>query len=228
MNKKIGIAQLYDCKTPYLLDLFNRCEYPWEILPQIKEYVISILKKGIDGYETLKDGVLIGKDVKIHQNVVIDGPAIIGSGTEIRPGAFLRGNVIVGRNCVIGNSTEMKNCILLDNVQIPHYNYVGDSVLGNHAHMGAGAICSNFKADGKNVVIHADVDYETNLRKVGGFLADGADIGCGAVLNPGTIVGKNTTVYPLTALRGVIAENCIVKNMENIIIKNEYKKDDGQ
>ncbi len=219
MNKNVRIEQLYDCKTPYLFDLFKNLEYPWEILPKIKEYIISILEKGIDGYKTLKDGVLIGEDVKIYPNVVIDGPAIIGAGTEIRPGAFLRGNVIVGRNCVIGNSTEMKNCVLLDNVQIPHYNYVGDSVLGNRAHMGAGAICSNFKADGKNVIIHADVDYETNLRKVGGFLADGADIGCGCVLNPGTIVGKNTSVYPLTALRGVIGENCIVKDMKNIIIK---------
>jgi len=142
---------------------------------------------------------------------------VIGAGTEIRPGAFLRGNVITGENCVIGNSSELKNCVLLDTVQVPHYNYVGDSVLGNHAHMGAGSICSNLKSDGKAVVIHGDEDYETGLRKIGGILADGADIGCGCVLNPGTVIGKNTSVYPLTALRGVFPEESIVKSVDNVV-----------
>jgi len=142
---------------------------------------------------------------------------MIGAGTEIRPGAFLRGNVITGENCVIGNSSELKNCVLLDTVQVPHYNYVGDSVLGNHAHMGAGSICSNLKSDGKAVVIHGDEDYETGLRKIGGILADGADIGCGCVLNPGTVIGKNTSVYPLTALRGVFPEESIVKSVDNVV-----------
>jgi len=118
---------------------------------------------------------------------------------------------------VIGNSTELKNCVLLDNVQVPHYNYVGDSVLGNYAHMGAGSICSNLKSDGKAVVIHGDTEYETGLRKIGGILADGADVGCGCVLNPGTVIGKNTSVYPLTSLRGVIEENSIVKALDNIV-----------
>lgn len=226
VNKKVKISDLYDCKVPYLLELFEKNEYPWEILPQIKDHVLKILEGGIEGYKTYQEGVLIGEDVKIYPGVVIEGTAIIGSGTEIRPGAFLRGNVIIGRNCVIGNSTEMKNCVLLDNVQVPHYNYVGDSVLGNFAHMGAGAICSNFKAGGSNVVVHADVDYETNLRKAGGFLADGADVGCGCVINPGTVVGRNTWVYPLTALRGVVGEGMIVKDKNTIIIKNEYIKKD--
>lgn len=187
------------------------------MLPLIKEYIKKLIADGIDGYTEISDGVLVGKDVKIYPTATIEAPAIIGDGTEIRPGAFIRGSVITGKNCVIGNSSELKNCILLDKVQVPHYNYVGDSVLGNFAHMGAGSICSNLKSDGKPVVIHADKDYETGLRKIGGILADHADIGCGCVLNPGTVVGKNTSVYPLTSLRGVISGGCIVKSPDNII-----------
>ena len=127
--------------------------------------------------------------------------------------------MITGENCVLGNSSELKNAILLDKVQVPHYNYVGDSVLGNRAHMGAGSICSNLKSDGKSVVIHGDSDIETGLRKIGGILADGADIGCGCVINPGTVIGKNTSVYPLTALRGVYPENCIVKSTDKIVVR---------
>ena len=145
------------------------------------------------------------------------GDAVIGPGTEIRPGAYLRGNVITGPNCVIGNSSELKNAVLLEKVQVPHYNYVGDSILGNFSHMGAGSICSNLKSDGSNVVIRGDRDYETGLRKVGGILADHADIGCGCVLNPGTVIGKNTSVYPLTALRGVYPADCIVKSTDNVV-----------
>ena len=125
--------------------------------------------------------------------------------------------VITGEKCVIGNSSELKNCVLLNTVQVPHYNYVGDSVLGNYAHMGAGSICSNLKSDGKNIVIHGDVEYETGLRKIGGILGDHADIGCGCVLNPGTVIGKNTSVYPLNALRGVFPEGCIVKKIDDVV-----------
>ena len=144
-------------------------------------------------------------------------PAIIGHGTEIRPGAYLRGNVITGENCVLGNSSEFKNCILLDKVQAPHYNYVGDSVLGNKAHMGAGSICSNLKTDGKAVVIHGEEDIETGIRKIGGILADGADIGCQCVINPSTVIGKRTSAYPLTALRGVFPADCIIKSLDNVV-----------
>ena len=178
---------------------------------------MGLIENGIDGYEEISEGVLVGKNVKIYPTAVIEAPAIIGEGTEIRPGAFIRGSVITGANCVIGNSTELKNCVMLDKVQVPHYNYVGDSVLGNHAHMGAGSICSNLKSDGKPVVIHGDTDYETGLRKIGGILADGADVGCGCVLNPGTVIGKNTSVYPLTSLRGVFPSDCIVKSADNIV-----------
>ncbi|MBE7055499.1 MAG: UDP-N-acetylglucosamine pyrophosphorylase [Ruminococcaceae bacterium] len=187
------------------------------MLPKIKDYINKLIEKGMDGYKLIADGVLVGENVKIYPTVTIEGPAIIGEGTQIRPGAFIRGSVITGKNCVIGNSTELKNCVLLDNVQVPHYNYVGDSVLGNYAHMGAGSICSNLKSDGKAVVIHGDTEYETGLRKIGGILADGADVGCGCVLNPGTVIGKNTSVYPLTSLRGVIEENSIVKALDNIV-----------
>ena len=217
MNKYVKTKELFNCTTPYLEDFFREYEYPWEILPEIKNYIKKIMDKYKRSFKEISSGVFVGENVKIYPNVVIEGPTIIGEGTEIRPGAFLRGNVIVGRNCVIGNSTEMKNSVLLDNVQIPHYNYVGDSVLGNYAHMGAGAICSNLKADGKEVIIHGNENLKTGLRKIGGILGDYADIGCGCVLNPGTVIGKGTRVYPLTSVRGVISEKCIVKSMKNIV-----------
>ena len=214
---KVKTTELFDVKNPYIKPLFDGKEYPWEILPCIKEYIMSLIEKGIPGYTLLKENVLVGENVKIYDTATIDGPAIFGSGTEIRPGAFIRGSVITGENCVIGNSSELKNAVLLDKVQVPHYNYVGDSVLGNFAHMGAGSICSNLKSDGKNIVIHGDTEYETGLRKIGGILADHADIGCGCVLNPGTVVGKNTSVYPLTSLRGVYPADSIVKAQDNIV-----------
>ncbi len=217
MNKNIKTSALFDCRTPYLEELFKNSQYPWEILPEIKTYIIKLIENGIEDFTQITDGVLIGKNVKIHPSAVIEAPVIIGSDTEIRPGAFLRGNVITGSGCVIGNSSELKNCVLLEKVQVPHYNYVGDSVLGNKAHLGAGAICSNLKSDGKAVVIHAEADIETGIRKIGGILGDGADIGCGSVINPGTVIGKNTSVYPLTSLRGVIENDCIVKSMDNIV-----------
>lgn len=217
MNKLVKTKDLFDCKCQYLKKLFDESEYPWEILPKIKEYIYDLIQKGLEDFEEIYPGVYVGKNVKIYPTATIEAPAIIGKGTQVRPGAFIRGSVIIGENCVIGNSSELKNCILLENVQVPHYNYVGDSILGNKAHMGAGSICSNLKSDGKSVVIHADKDYETGQRKIGGFLADGADIGCGCVLNPGTVIGKNTSVYPLNALRGVFPANSIVKYQNNIV-----------
>ncbi len=217
LNKLVKTKELFDCRTNYLQELFEECEYPWEILPKIKEYIKKLISSGIAGYKKIADDVLVGENVKIYPNTTIEGPAIIGSGTEIRPGAFIRGNVITGENCVLGNSSEFKNCVLLNGVQVPHYNYVGDSVLGNKSHLGAGSICSNLKTDGKNVVIHGDTDYETGLRKIGGILADGADVGCSCVLNPGTVLGVNTSVYPMNALRGVFPSDCIVKSQTNIV-----------
>ena len=140
MSKKVKTSELFDCKTEYLQPLFSSSEYPWEMLSKIKEYIISLINEGIEGYTLISDGVLVGENVKIYPTATIEPPAIIGSGTEVRPGAFIRGSVITGEKCVIGNSSELKNCILLEGVQIPHYNYVGDSILGNKAHMGAGSI----------------------------------------------------------------------------------------
>ncbi len=221
MNKLVKTAELYDCQVPYLKELFDSCEYPWEMLPKIKEWILGLIEAGLPEFTELKPGVWVGKDVKIADYVTIEAPAIIGHGTEIRPGAYIRGSVITGSGCVMGNSSEFKNCILLDKVQVPHYNYVGDSVLGNKAHMGAGTICSNLKSDGKPVVIHGDQDYITGLRKIGGILADGADAGCGCVINPGTVIGKGTTIYPLTSLRGVYPAGCIVKTTTNVVVRKE-------
>ncbi len=218
--KKVKTADLFDCKTPYLTELFEEAEYPWEMLPKIGDHIKKLTEGGFSGFTEIAEGVFAGEGVTIAPTATIIPPAIIGKGTEIRPGAYLRGKVITGEGCVIGNSSELKNCVLLDKVQVPHYNYVGDSVLGNYAHMGAGSICSNLKSGGSAVVIHGDTDYETGMRKIGGILADHADIGCGCVLNPGTVVGKNTNVYPLTALRGVYPENSIVKSADNIAEKH--------
>ena len=220
MNKlNIKTKELFENVPNYLKPYFDAAEYPWEILPKIKEIVANLLQNPLEGYTFLEEGVLVGKDVKIAKTATIVPPAIIGHGTEIRPGAFIRGNVIVGEKCVVGNSSEFKNCILLDSVQCPHYNYVGDSILGYKAHTGAGTVCSNLKSDGKNIVVHGDKDYETGLRKIGAIVGDYGDCGCNAVLNPGTIVGKHTQVYPLTRARGVYPENSIVKDTYVVVDK---------
>ena len=222
MNKlNIKTSELFTTECPFLKEVFEKSTYPWEILPQIKEIVKKVLETGLEGYHELEPGILVGENVKIAKTATIEAPAIIGANTELRPGAYLRGNVIIGEKCVIGNSSELKNSILLNNVQVPHYNYVGDSILGDYAHMGAGSILSNLKSGGSNIVIHGDKEYETGLRKIGGFLGEHADIGCGSVLNPGTIIGKNTRVYPLSMLRGCFPENSIVKSQRNVVEKIE-------
>lgn len=214
----IKTKDLFNCEIEYLKELFNE-EFPWSILRNIKDFIYNFQKNGAPGFFELKDGVFVGKNVKIAQTATIDPPAIIGDGCEIRPGAYIRGNVIVGQNCVIGNSSEIKNSILLNNVQVPHYNYVGDSILGNYAHMGAGSICSNLKADKKNIVIHADIPIQTDLRKIGAFVGDYADVGCGSVLNPGTVIGTHTNIYPLSSVRGVVPSNSIYKDAKTIVEK---------
>lgn len=217
MKKTVKTRDLFSCRVHYLTDLFDRCEYPWQLLPEIGSYVEQLVEQGIEGFTQLKPGILVGYDVKIAATAVIEAPAVIGHKTEIRPGAYIRGKVITGEGCVLGNSCEYKNCILLDGVQTPHYNYIGDSILGNKAHTGAGTVCSNLKADGKPVVIHGKINYETGIRKIGGILGDCADVGCGCVLNPGTVIGKNTRVYPLIPLRGVYPENAIVKSQTEVV-----------
>lgn len=209
--KKVKTSELFETIPEILLPLFGLSELPWEIIPHIGAYVKELVEKGITGYKRISAEVLIGENVKIHPSAVIEGPTVIGHGSEIRPSAYIRGSVIISDESVIGNSTELKNCILLCGVHAPHYNYIGDSILGNGAHTGAGVICSNLRSDGAAVTVHADTDYKTGMRKLGAILGDGADIGSGSVLNPGTVVGRNTSVYPLTVLRGVYPEGCIVK-----------------
>ena len=199
-------------EIPTLLSpFFENYDYPWEIVPKIKGIIALITKTKMDGFTEIQKGVYVGKDVRISPSAEIIPPAIIGDGTEIRHGAYLRGNVIIGRECVIGNSTEIKNSILFDKVAAPHYNYIGDSILGYGAHMGAGAIASNLKSDKSLITVKGNSHYETGLKKLGVIMGDGVELGCGCVTNPGTVIGKGTSVYPLTSVRGVIPPGCIVK-----------------
>ena len=207
-------AQVNDLVRP----LFENALYPWEILPHIGGFLEKLTKDGIDGFHFYGENILVAENVSISPTAVLSGPCMICEGADVRPGAFIRGNAFVGKGAVVGNSTELKNCILLDSAQAPHYNYIGDSILGNRAHMGAGSVCSNLKADGKAVVVHGKTDFETHLRKVGAFLGDYADIGCGCVLNPGTVIGRHTSVYPLLALRGTYPANSIV-NAPTLAVK---------
>ncbi len=203
--------------------LLEQCEYPWEALGQIKSLILEI-GPTLDPaeYESPSENVWIHRTAKIYPNNYIAGPAIIGPETEVRPGAFIRGSALVGAKCVVGNSTELKNCILFDHVQVPHYNYIGDAVLGSYAHMGAGAICSNIKADKTNVVVHSpDGDHPTGLRKFGAILGDHADVGCNSVLCPGAVLLPWCTVYPLSRVRGVVPAHSIFKAQDNIVLRRE-------
>ena len=210
--EKIKISNLLDLTQTEFADIFDGFEYPHEILPLIKDY---ILKKGPalgSDYKMIKENVWVGAGTEIAETAFIKGPAIIGRNVEIRHCAFIRGNAIIGDNSVIGNSTEIKNSLLFNKVQTPHFNYVGDSVLGFHAHIGAGVILSNVRSIPGNVKIHCDGEtIETGLRKFSAILGDNAEIGCNSVLNPGTIIGRNAIVYPLSNVRGFIPENLIYK-----------------
>ena len=219
---KIRCEDLFERSGISIIDslVFSK-ENPWLVLKEIQSYVSNLIDKGIEGFTKYDEGVLIGKNVKIAKTATIIGPTIICDNVEIRPGAYIRGSVIVGEESVVGNSSELKNAILMRHAQVPHYNYVGDSIVGNYAHMGAGSILSNLKSDGKNIVLHGEEEHETGLRKIGGFLGDHADIGCGSVLNPGTVIGKNTQVYPLSMLRGVYKENSIVKSTRVVVEKEQ-------
>ena len=223
-DKEIRTAELFDCDVPYIKEIFETSEYPWEIIGKISVLAKRLVENGIPGFTEIKPGVLVGENVKIYETATIEPPAVIGKNSVVRPGAFIRGNVITGDGCVIGNSSELKNCVLLNGVQAPHYNYIGDSVLGNKAHMGAGSICSNLKADKSEVVVRGEKIYKTGLKKFGAVLSDGADIGCGSVLNPGTIIGKHTNVYPLVSVRGTVDGKRIVKTADKIAVKEERKR----
>ena len=215
------IKNLYNLEETIAKDLLEQYEYPWEVLPNIKEYIIK-LGNSLDSneYEKIGEDVWIAKSATVAPTAFIGGPTIIGKNAEVRHSAFIRGSAIVGEGAVVGNSTELKNVILFNKVQVPHYNYVGDSILGYKSHMGAGSITSNVKSDKKLVVIKSkENQIETGLKKVGAMLGDEVEVGCGSVLNPGTIIGKNSNIYPLSSVRGVIKEKSIYKNRNEIVDK---------
>ena len=216
------IVNLYNLDETIAKELLEKSTYPWEVLQNIEEYILQLGEKlNKEEYEKVGENVWIAKTAKIAPTAYINGPAIIDKNAEIRHCAFIRGNAIVGQGAVVGNSTELKNVILFNKVQVPHYNYVGDSILGYKAHMGAGSITSNVKSDKKLVVIkNGKEEIETNRKKVGAMLGDNVEIGCGSVLNPGTVIGKNSNIYPLSSVRGVIPNNSIYKNKNEIVKKN--------
>ena len=219
----VTISELFNLEETIAKDLLKEYTYPWEVLPHIGEYIIKLGNTlSLDEYDKVGENVWIAKSATIAPTASITGPCIIGAKTEVRHCAFIRGNALVGENAVVGNSTELKNVILFNRVQVPHYNYVGDSVLGEFAHTGAGVILSNFKSDGSNVKVRRSEEVvETGLRKFGAILGNHADIGCNSVLFPGTIIGQNTNVYPLTRVRGEILANKIVKDEKTIVDKEE-------
>ncbi len=200
----------------------EKAEYGHEILEKIPE-IIQMLENSLgDDYEQIRPQIFVAKDAVISPLATIEAPTIIGHRTEVRPGAYVRGAALIGDDCVIGNSTEIKNAILFDGVQVPHYNYVGDSILGYRAHMGAGAIASNFRADHGEVVLRCEnEEIRTGRRKVGAIVGDFAEIGCGSVLCPGAIVGKESVVYPLSRVRGTVPERTIFKSQEEIVVKKQ-------
>ena len=215
------IKDLYDLNETIAAELFEGKEYPLEVLADIGDFILKLGDKlPKDEFTKKGDNIWIHKSVTIAPTATLNGPLIIDEGTEVRPGAFIRGKAIVGKNCVVGNSTELKNVVLFNTVQVPHYNYVGDSILGTHSHMGAGSITSNVKSD-KTLVVVKDGDerIETGLKKFGAMLGDYVEVGCNSVLNPGTMIGRHTNVYPLSCVRGVIPENSIFKNKDEIVSK---------
>ena len=214
--------ELFSLDHTIARDYLTGFEYPWQALSGIKQLIIDLGKK-LDPkeYDQVSENVWVHKSAKVFPSAYLGSPCIIGPETEVRHCAFVRGSALIGSHCVIGNSVELKNVIIFDDCQVPHYNYVGDSILGYHAHMGAGSITSNIKADKKNIFIHADGDIETGLRKIGAMLGDYADIGCNSVLNPGTVIGCRTTVYPCSCVRGVIPADSIYKTKTEIVIREE-------
>lgn len=215
------IENLLDTDKTIAKELFEGHTYPWEVLPLIEEFIKTKGEELNEDEFLKKEGnVWIHKTAKVYPSAYIGENTIICENAEVRHCAFIRGNAIVGKNAVVGNSTELKNVILFDNVQVPHYNYVGDSILGYKAHMGAGSITSNVKSDKKNVEIKdGEKIIKTDRKKVGAIVGDNVEVGCGSVLNPGTIVGRNTNIYPLSSVRGVVKENSIYKNKNEIVTK---------
>ena len=223
MFEEMTVAKMYNLNETIAKDIFEGVTYPWEVLPKISDFIVKLGETlPADEYDKVGENVWIAKSAKVFESAYIHGPAIIGKDAEVRHCAFIRGKVIVGKGAVVGNSTELKNVILFDGVQVPHYNYVGDSILGYKAHMGAGSITSNVRSDKALVKVHAaDGDIDTGLKKFGAMIGDGVEVGCNSVLNPGSVIGRNSNIYPLSMVRGHVAENSIYKKAGEIVPKEE-------
>lgn len=219
--KELMISELFNLDETIAKDIFAGKTYPWEVLPQIGAYILELGSKlSEDEYNHVEENVWIAKSARVAPTASITGPCIIGRNAEIRHCAFIRGNAIVGEGAVVGNSTELKNVILFNCVQVPHYNYVGDSVLGYKSHMGAGSITSNVKSDKTLVVVkNGDEEIETGLKKMGAILGDNVEIGCGSILNPGSVIGAGTNVYPLSSVRGYVPSGSIYKKQGEVATK---------
>ena len=219
--KEITVKELYTLDETIAKDLFEGVTYPWEVLPKISAFILKLgATLPADEYEKVGDDVWIARSANVFPSAYIHGPAIIGKDTEVRHCAFIRGNAIVGVGCVVGNSTELKNVVIFNSVQVPHYNYVGDSILGYKAHMGAGSITSNVKSDKKLVVVKTpEGNIETGIKKFGAMLGDEVEVGCGSVLNPGTVVGAHSNIYPLSSVRGVVPAGSIYKKQGEVVEK---------
>ena len=214
------IENLYDLSHTLAAEYLGGFTWPWEALKGIKELIVT-LGAGLGGdFTEVSPQVWVHKTAKVAPTAYLGAPCIIGAETEVRHCAFIRGSALVGEGCVVGNSVELKNVILFDKVQVPHYNYVGDSILGYKAHMGAGSITSNVKSDKSLVVIHGEEEIATGIKKVGAMLGDRVEVGCNSVLNPGTVIGRDSNVYPLSCVRGVVPENSIYKTGGVIVAKN--------
>ena len=221
MYSQLTVAKLFDLSQTQAETLLNRFQYPWEALPHIKEFILALgpsLPK--DEYEEIKENVWAAKSAVIFPTAYLNGPVIIGKNTEVRHGAFIRGSDLVGDSAVVGNSTELKNVILFNNVQVPHYNYVGDSILGYRSHMGAGSITSNVKSDKTLVTVkYQGEKITTGLKKFGAILGDCVEVGCNSVLNPGSVICPNSNIYPLSMVRGVVPPKSIYKTASEIAEK---------
>ena len=215
------VKEMYTLEETIAKDLFEGVTYPWEVLPKISSFILELgASLPEEEYEKRGENVWVARSAKVAPTAFIGGPAIIGKDAEVRHCAFIRGNAIVGEGAVVGNSTELKNVVLFNKVQVPHYNYVGDSVLGYKAHMGAGSITSNVKADKMLVKVHAGTEnIETGLKKFGAMLGDHVEVGCNAVLNPGTVIGRETNVYPTSMVRGFVPARSIFKNTGEVMRK---------
>ena len=226
MFEEMTVAKMYNLNETIAKDIFEGVTYPWEVLPKISDFIVKLGETlPADEYDKVGENVWIAKSAKVFESAYIHGPAIIGKDAEVRHCAFIRGNAIVGEGAVVGNSTELKNVILFNKVQVPHYNYVGDAVLGYKSHMGAGSITSNVKSDKTLVVVKDSRDsgeeIERGLKKFGAMLGDHVEVGCNSVLNPGTVICPNCNVYPLSSVRGVIPANHIYKDADHIVAKKE-------